>query len=124
VRGWEFPKYPEALFFTVGLTTITWITTMLLTKPESMETLMTFYKRIQPDGNWAPVQRALGIEPQKGPLPWLFLSWGGAITMTYCLLFGMGKIIFQEYGFGVGLLAIAIISFLLMRLGMKKAKMM
>lgn len=56
--------FPQFLYFVIDLNlivlsvTIVWIVTMFLTKPDSMETLKKFYRRVRPAGpGWKPVAR-------------------------------------------------------------------
>jgi len=120
---WNFPQDPESLFFTVGLTTIAWVTATMLTKPEKLEVLQSFYQRIQPQGGWKNVRESLGMPERKSTMPFLVLSWLSAIVMTYSALFFIGSVIFGDYRNALVLLTMAVIGFFLMRLGMKKAEL-
>ena len=52
------------LVFISGFTGIIWITTMLLTAPESPETLNSFYLRVRPAGlGWRKQREETGVEP-------------------------------------------------------------
>ncbi len=94
----------------VSLTTATWIVVTLLTPPSDMKSLLAFYKRVQPGGKgWGPV-RELSPEflPQPEPMwPQIGQALSGIICI-YGFLFGIGKLVYGEYLFGVILLVVAI----------------
>ena len=91
----------------VPLSLVIWIAVTLLTRPEPKEKLVEFYKRVRPGGFWRPIQKELpGLE--KGVLGWGFLvEWLSGVALIYGATFGIGKLIFQEYGQGLILLGIA-----------------
>lgn len=86
--------FPNTFFFTVGFTTVIWLTTMLLTKPEPEEKLRHFYNLIKPDG-WWPFANEEG--QKKSNLANLAGSWLTAVLFTYSILFLIGKLILQEW---------------------------
>jgi len=44
------------MLITVGISTVVWLTTTFITKPEDEETLLNFYQKIRPGGNlWGPI---------------------------------------------------------------------
>jgi Na+/proline symporter len=47
----------------IVLTCIAWIVVSFLTKPESEDVLIEFYKRTRPMGRWGPIARKAGIKP-------------------------------------------------------------
>ncbi|MCX6352641.1 MAG: hypothetical protein NTX03_12405 [Bacteroidetes bacterium] len=120
--GWSFPDNPEALFFTVGITTVVWIAVTFITKPEPINVLGSFYERVQPGGAWKPVRQHLNTTAPSENLWALLFSWVGAILFTYSLLFGIGKIIFGEWILAAELATTALAGFLLMRFGMRKTE--
>ena len=94
----------------VCLTTVTWVIVTLVTPPSDMKSLLVFYKRVRPGGKgWGPV-RELSPEflPQPEPLwPQIGQALSGIISI-YGFLFGIGKLVYGEYLFGVVLLVVAI----------------
>ncbi len=94
----------------VSLTTVTWIVVTLVTPPSDMKSLLVFYKRVQPGGKgWGPV-RELSREflPQPEPMwPQIGQALLGIICI-YGFLFGIGKLVYGDYLFGVILLVVAI----------------
>ena len=92
---------------TVGITTVTWIVTTLVTKPESTETLRRFYKFCHPGGpGWRKVvkdARAEGIEIDvkdyagsawKMPIQMLCIFFGA--VAIYCSLFSVGCFVYSS----------------------------
>lgn len=102
------------MLITVAITTVVWITTTLLTKPEPQATLEAFYRRVRPGGpGWAPISRAAGFgrEPiPGGALAWS--NWVAGIIAVYTTLFGIGKLVFGELMTGLLLLGVAVLAFL------------
>jgi solute:Na+ symporter, SSS family len=112
----KLDENPEAnnakvLLITVVCTTIAWIAATFLTKPESDETLVNFYRRTRPSlWGWKPIAAmAPEVKPTKDGV-WNFVDWIAGCVMVYAALFGTGKIIFGETMLGVGLLALAALS--------------
>ncbi|MEM8604428.1 MAG: sodium:proline symporter, partial [Cyanobacteria bacterium P01_H01_bin.121] len=82
------------LLVTSGITTVIWVTAMLLTAPESDETLNSFYRRVRPGGpGWArqelqtglPPLQDLGVDLQR-VLAALFLLFGAMFAVGGFLL--------------------------------------
>lgn len=108
--------FPESFFLTVGFTTVTWLLVTFLTKPESPETLKAFYAKVQPDGWWGPVRAQMQMQVVPGRMINLAACWLSAVGMTYFILFGTGKLIFQEwqdaalYLAGAGLFSLVLVN--------------
>jgi len=86
----------------------------LATRPESDATLDAFYTRVRPGGpGWARVSRrlGLGVEPIPGGALSL-VNWVLGNVLVYASLFGIGQLVLGRTGAGVGLLAVALLSFL------------
>jgi Na+/proline symporter len=74
--------------FSMVITTTAWLIVTLLTKPEDMELLKSFYRKANPVGLWGPVRRAIEVEqgvkinPPKMLLPaGLLITLIGAIWL-------------------------------------------
>jgi SSS family solute:Na+ symporter len=89
---------------------------MLLTAPESEETLLRFYRKVRPGGSlWKPIAgKAPDIITDQG-LGWDLLDWAVGIILIYTALFGIGKIILGLFGTGLLLLFISILCFLFIK---------
>ena len=103
------------LLCTTLFTTIVWLIVTFTTKPESDETLKKFYLQVEPECAWNNIKTKLNIPKTKSQIPSLIICWISATTLTYSLLFFIGKMIFQDYYYGIINLIIATISFLILR---------
>lgn len=104
---------PEAnnakqLLITVACTTVTWLIATFVTKPESDQTLIAFYRRTRPSlAGWRPIAAMVpDVKPSKEGV-WNFIDWICGCVLIYAALFGVGKIIFGEPMMGVMLLVLA-----------------
>jgi len=114
-------RYPDGdprivaltMLVTVVISTIVWLAVTFMTSPEPDATLDAFYLRVRPGGpGWARVSERLGLGREKTPggaLAWT--NWLAGIIAVYSSLFGIGKIIFGEFGVGIVLLVIAMVAF-------------
>lgn len=75
-----------SFYFTVALTTITWLLVTYWTKPEPAAHLKAFYQRIRPEGIW----RVDGQVIRRFSY-WRLMAWITAVVLTYSALFGMGS---------------------------------
>lgn len=103
------------LLFTTLFTTIVWITVTIITKSESEETLMNFYRQVEPEGAWNSIRKKLGIPQKKSQIPVLIICWGSAISFTYSFLFLIGKLVFHDYYYALINLVITVTSFFILR---------
>jgi len=101
------------LVVTVAVTTVVWLVATYATKPEPRAVLDTFYRRVRPGGpGWRQISTDLGFGAEPipgGRLAWL--NWAAGVTAVYASLFGIGKLVFGEYGTGLLLLVIAGLAF-------------
>jgi SSS family solute:Na+ symporter len=111
------------MLITVGVTTVTWLAVTYLTAPEPMETLVQFYRKVRPwAAGWGPVARTVPDVPPARDAIYNFVDWIAGCVLIYGALFGIGKIVLQEYVAGclflaVGLAAGAVIYWDLSRRG-------
>ncbi|MEL6813885.1 MAG: sodium:solute symporter family protein [Cyanobacteria bacterium J06598_3] len=83
------------LLITSAITTVFWVVTMLLTPPESDDTLNAFYAKVRPGGpGWENQQQQTGLRPQQNlkldsqrVLASLLLLFGSMFTVGGFLLF-------------------------------------
>ena len=101
------------MLVTVAVTTVIWVTVTFATQPESPAILESFYRRVRPGGpGWETISTRLGYGREAipgGALAWT--NWIAGVIAVYATLFGIGKVIFGELGLGLGLLALAVVSF-------------
>jgi len=96
------------MIITVAFSTTSWVTVTFLTRPEPEEKLIQFYKKINPGGKlWGPVAEKAGGYPD-GKISRGLLDWMVGCLTVYLSLFGIGKIIFEEYAMGTAFLLIAV----------------
>jgi len=101
VVGWDSDRprdFAYLMIVTVGITTIAWVVTTLLTKPESAATLDAFYARVDPmRGGWTAMRGQL-------------LNALLGCVLVYAALFGVGEILLRSVTVGVVLLALSAVS--------------
>jgi len=91
----SFLVHRGSFFFTVGVTTIVWLTVTRLTLPVKKNVLQKFYDKVQPDGFWKPFENKK--IKKRHNISNLFICWISAIFMTYSTLFATGKVIFAQW---------------------------
>ena len=114
--------FPDSFFFTVSFTTLAWLLTTFLTRPEKEETLQKFYRKVQPDGAWKGVAGRAGMRVDNKNLQNLALSWLIAVVMTYSVLFGIGKMLLNDAVLGGLFLSIAAVSAVLLKKYLKRTR--
>lgn len=116
-------EFPNGFFITVGGTIVVSLIVTLITPPTDTTVLEHFYNKVKPDGAWGPFKKA-GDHSSRSNLAWLTLCWLSAVAMTYSILFSTGKFIFGDYQTGGIWIAVALVSFLLLRLGTSKTSIL
>jgi len=98
------------LLIIVPVSIIAWVTVTFLTKPESEETLISFYQRVQPGGWWSPIEGK--IQHTLQPVSKGFLgNWVAGVAMIWGTTFALGNMIFGNWGYGITLMLLAIAGF-------------
>jgi len=111
-------EFPDLFLYTVLFTTIVWLIVTFLTPPTDRNKLLSFYKKVEPDGAWG----IFNTHSSSGRLVNLFICWLSSIVMTYGILFLIGKLIFQEWA-TAGMLAVLVLtSFLVLRFFVGKTR--
>ncbi len=101
--------FAHIMLITVGITTVVWLATTFLTAPEPMEKLVQFYRRVHPwTGGWAPVARQAPEILPTNDTAYNLLDWLCGCVMIYGSLFGIGKIILEDYTTGFVFVAVAL----------------
>ena len=103
--------FAKTAMITTAATTIVWLTTTLLTAPESDQRLLKFYRRVQPTFHgWKRIaMQAPEIKPVRDFAANAF-DWVMGCTLVYCCMFGIGELVLQAWLAGFFLLAGAAIS--------------
>ncbi len=108
--------FAQVMLITVSVTSVVWLSVTFLTKPETDETLLRFYRKVRPGGAlWKPITKlAPKVDTDKG-LGWDLADWAVGIVLIYSALFGVGKIILGSTSIGLVLLLITALCFLFIR---------
>jgi hypothetical protein len=104
-------QFAYLMLTNVVVTSIAWVAATLFTAPEPRDKLVAFYRKVRPAGpGWRPVRALLGddAEPPSESLADQFVNWLLGCTLIYSSLFGIGYLIFKEWAWGAGLLAVAL----------------
>ena len=108
LQGSDALVYAKSSLLTGGVTTIVWLLATFLTRPESDETLTTFYRRVHPTVyGWRRIATMVPELPAVRDVASNAFDWIMGIVLVYGCLFGIGKLVFGEWGWGMALLAMA-----------------
>jgi hypothetical protein len=103
------------ILITVGVTTVVWLATTVLTAPEPVEKLVSFVQRVRLAGvGWRRIRQAAGLPDQQDELLPNLLNWICGIMLVYAILFAIGQVIFGVWTNVILLLFVAMISGALM----------
>ena len=97
------------MIVTISITTVVWLATTWLTRPEPAEVLLSFYRRVRPSGaGWRHVAR-MAPEVQPARDGWNnLLDWICGCLLIYGTLFGTGKLLLKETEVGLLMLAVGL----------------
>lgn len=98
VRFFTEIEFPESLFIIVMFTTVCWVVVTFLTPLTDVQTLTRFFTRVHPGGFWKPVASQLPEVAQDSRVRSHILDWFAGVILVYAALFGIGKLILNEYG--------------------------
>jgi hypothetical protein len=83
----------------VFATTIAWIATTLLTRPENEETLISFHRLVRPAGpGWGQISAKAGAGASPDSISWQLLGWILGCSFVYATLFGAGSALYGLTG--------------------------
>lgn len=107
------PKdFAYMIIFTVVVTTIVWLIVTLNTKPEKIEILNNFYRKVKPDSTfWQPIAKLNPDIKETKDILNNFYNWLLTIIFIYTLLFGVGYIILTKMIIGITLVILSILAF-------------
>jgi hypothetical protein len=94
-------QFAYLMLATVGITTFVWVLATFMTSPEPSEKLIAFYRRVRPEGpGWNDIAAEAGLAAShaQGRLSLQFVNWILGCALIYGSLFGIGKLIFKEWG--------------------------
>src|SRR5207248_7856996 len=93
------------------VTTIVWLATTWLTRPESDATLQAFYRRVRPHGpGWTPIANVVGLPAASPSLAKELLNALLGCILVYAALFGVGELLLRSAIVGISLLGISVVA--------------
>jgi Na+/proline symporter len=103
--------FAKTALITTAATTVVWLLTTLITKPEPEAKLLQFYRRVRPTiHGWKHIA---SLAPDVAPVRDLSAStfdWIAGCTLVYCAMFSIGELVLHEWLVGTVLLIIAALS--------------
>ena len=100
--------YAKSALITSAITTFVWLIVTFATEPESEQTLVAFYRRVHPTVyGWKHVAKLVTELPEVRDLSSNAFDWVMGVVLVYGCLFGIGKLVFQQWVWGALLLLIA-----------------
>lgn len=96
----------------IGISTAVWVIVTFMSKPTKDEKLLSFYQKVRPSGgNWKPIEEkykdVIATLPKDNFLSKGLRGWIMGILFVYCLMFGIGYVIFGSTILGISLIVIA-----------------
>ncbi len=91
-------EYAVRFTLNIALTTVVWLAVTFLTRPESEDHLVRFYRRIRPPGRWSAIARKAGYPRHLsvGRAEWA--CWALGVTGLFAMVFSAGRFCFGQYG--------------------------
>jgi solute:Na+ symporter, SSS family len=100
--------YAKKSLITGGITTLAWLLATFLTPAESDQTLISFYKRVHPTVyGWQRIATLVPELLEVKDVAGNAFNWLMGVILVYGCLFGIGKLVFGQWGWGALLLAVA-----------------
>jgi solute:Na+ symporter, SSS family len=100
--------YAKSSLLTGGVTTVVWLLATFITRPETDATLTSFYRRVHPTVyGWRGIAKLVPELPEVRDVASNAFDWVMGIILVYGCLFGIGKLVFGEWGWGILMLAVA-----------------
>jgi len=105
-------------YFTVGFTTLVWITVTFLTPKPTKEHIEKFDERVRPMGVWPSYIQ--GVKERNKQLKWLAGNTASMIVFIISFLFAIGSLILMEFQNAVIYVSLSIISVFGLKIFLKK----
>jgi len=101
--------FAHIMLYTVGFTTVVWLVVTFATAPEPTDKLLAFYRKVHPwTLGWARIAKLAPEIPPTRDMARNLLAWICGCVLIYGLLFGIGKIILEEFATGAIFLAVGL----------------
>lgn len=112
----QIDDFGMRLLVITAITTVTWVVTMLLTKPESEATLNAFYSKIRPGGpGWRKQRAHTGLAPLMS-LKLDLARFVAGTFMLFGLMFGVGGLLLMKPLVGAVWLVIAALAVVVLKM--------
>jgi Na+/proline symporter len=112
---------PITLYPVVLGTSIVWLLVTFLTPAVEQKVLLQFYRKVHPGGvGWKSISQQLPDVQSDSGFGRLLLSWLCGVVVVYGVLFGIGKMLFGNYGAGLLFFAAAGVAVLVIYQNLKK----
>src|SRR5438270_5356988 len=109
--GSEPVVFAKTALITAGCTTIAWVLATFLTPAEPNAKLLSFYRRVHPSiYGWRAVARMAPELPPVQDFRSNAFDWVMGCILVYGCLFGIGKLVFQQWLAGAVLLSLAAVA--------------
>ena len=100
--------FAKTALITASCTTVAWILATFLTPAEAEEKLLAFYRRVHPSiYGWRHIAKLAPELKEVRDFGGNAFDWIMGCLLIYCSLFGIGKLVFQEWISGLVLLCVA-----------------
>ncbi len=97
------------LMVITAITTVIWVTVMVVTKPEAEETLNAFYRKVRPGGpGWRRQREQTGLLPAQS-LKHDLLRVAAAVMMLFGLMFGVGAVLLLRWGVALAMAVLVLL---------------
>jgi solute:Na+ symporter, SSS family len=103
--------FAKTALTSTAITTVVWVIVTFLTNPEPDSILISFYRKVRPQiTGWRPIAALAPEITETRDLGRNLWCWVLGTVMTYCALFGVGKMLLFHYAMGAALLVVGAIS--------------
>jgi SSS family solute:Na+ symporter len=108
----------------IALTTVVWVLTTYLTKPEKDEVLISFCRKIRAGGpGWKRFEKDVGVEAEGWDVPFGILCMMLGCVAVWSALFAAGKCVYGDFVMGGLLGVVAVVSTVVLMKCVNKVKL-